>query len=64
MKEFKKFIIEEYVEFFKHKKRLRAEWVSYTSELERKMDEFLRMMDKYDANIASLNNVLPVIVEM
>ena len=61
---FKKFIIEEYIEFFKNKKRLRSEWVSYTAELERKMDEFLGMMDKYDTNIASLNSILPVIVEM
>ena len=43
-KSFKEYIISEYVEFFKNKKKIRQEWANYTAETENKMLEFIAML--------------------
>ena len=63
-KEFKEFMEDEYIEFFRSKKKMRAEWGKYARESEEKMDEFLSMFYRYDANIATLNLVMPVLTEI
>ena len=62
--QFKEYMTEEYIEFFRSKKKMRAEWGKYAKETEARVAEFLGMFDRYDANIASLNLVMPVLVEI
>ena len=61
---FKKYMVDEYIEFFKNKKRIRMEWAQYTSEIQEKVDQYIAMFARYDSNIAALNSVLPVLVEL
>ena len=61
---FKKYIVEEYVEFFKNKKKIRLEWSNHATETEKKIDDFIKLMSTYDRNISSLNTVVPILVEL
>jgi len=63
-KVFKKYIVDEYIEFFKSKKRIRQEWATHTAEIESKVEQYMCSLTKYDQNIESLNEVLPVLVEL
>ena len=54
----------EYVEFFKGKKQIKQEWLRYTESIDVKVKEFQESLKIYDMNIASLNEVLPVMVEI
>ena len=38
---FKKYIITEYVEFFKNKKKIRQEWMVHANDTKKKIDEFI-----------------------
>ena len=63
-KSFKKFIVTEYIEFFKNKKKIRLEWASYAKDTEARMDEYLKMLKSFRENITNLNTVLPILVEL
>lgn len=44
---FKQFIITEYIEFFKNKKKIRLEWANYFKETETRMDNYLNMLKSF-----------------
>lgn len=57
-------MVEEYVEFFKNKKKIRQEWAIHSAETQKRIDKYIDMLKCYDANINSLNTVLPILVEL
>ena len=63
-KNFKNFITEEYIEFFKSKKRIRQEWSIHTNQVNARIDSYIDTLTNYDKKISSLNTVLPILVEL
>ena len=43
---------------------MRQEWAAYAQETEQKMEQFLFTIDRYETNIALLNQIMPVLAEI
>lgn len=57
-------MIEEYIEFFKSKKRIRQEWAQHSQDVQAKVDEYMATLVSYEGKIEALNSVLPILVEL
>ena len=41
-------MVEEYIEFFKSKKRIRLEWKQHSSDVQAKVDEYMATLSTYE----------------
>lgn len=61
---FKQYIMEEYVEFFRSKKKFHHELFVYQNAIDEKLNSYSSLMKYYDNNIKTLNQILPVLLEI
>lgn len=64
IKEFKDMIYTEYADFFKNRKRIKAEILSYTADTSEKVNKFQMTLDMHSQNLEFLNRMMPYITEI